>query len=128
MKNRHLAKIFLFGVILFLAACGKLPDNFQFFDQVNLPDGINYKVLMCKLGCKNDPIINNVYSVEWNEKNMYVVQHINKNENYFLIKARGEKLSCCNNDSLLGPFSMIEFKVVLKKLHLPENLPNKRNY
>ena len=123
MKN-YIAIILLF--ILF-SSCTELPDYYEVYYDSMMP-GLENNVLMCKLACKSDAIIDGVNKIEWSDKEMYVLRKKSAKENYFIIIAKGQKLTCCNNDMIIGPFTLNEFKSKIIELGLPEELDHERIY
>jgi len=59
---------------------------------------------------------------------MYVLQNKNNQDNYYIIKAKEKKLSCCNNDMTFGPMSLNEFRAKIKELKLPDELAHQRTF
>ncbi len=61
----------------------------------------NTYTLLCKLSCENDPNITDVNKIYWSDTLM-VVETI---DHFYVIKAKKEKLGCCNGDEVIGPLS-----------------------
>lgn len=60
--------------------------------------------LKCKLSSDQDPVIDSVHVVCWNDSTIIIGRGREK-YNWWIIKASSEKLKCCNNDSVIGPVS-----------------------
>jgi hypothetical protein len=96
-------KIVLFVVV---TCCGCFFDGGSKFEitdsyQVYENDSGQFQ-LVCKLGCEGDSLIENVKMIEWNDKAILV--KTKKEDELYLVVAKGEKLLCCNRDIHLGPF------------------------
>ncbi len=97
--------IILIVVLIMLPCCSDnsiaLIDEYRIYPQDEFGEGY---YLICKLGCKGDPKIENITTVKWNNS-FILVKVKNPLNHWYIIKAKGEVLKCCNNDTLIGPFS-----------------------
>lgn len=114
-------------LLILFSSCIEQPDNYKVYYDSMIP-GLENNVLMCKLACNSDAIIDGVKKIEWSDKEMYVLQKKNEQENYFILIAKGQKLTCCNNDIIIGPLTLYEFKTKIFELRLPEELNREINY
>lgn len=73
--------------------------------------------LMCKMSDSNDPLILNVDYIKWSTKMIAVKQ---KNSNWWIIKAKGDSLKCCNQDKLIGPIREDVAKKMLMEMCHPK--------
>lgn len=112
MKFKQLVIVILFAMPL--SGCFDssitLIDEYRIYPQDEFGDG---HYLICKLGCEGDPKIQNIASVEWNDRYI-VVRKKDAQKPWYVIKAKGEKLKCCNGDILTGPLSEQELKEYLE--------------
>jgi hypothetical protein len=60
--------------------------------------------LICKLGCSSDVKIENITFIAWNDS-VIIVRTGTSNYVWYIIKARKDKLKCCNRDILIGPLT-----------------------
>lgn len=60
--------------------------------------------LICKLSSEDDPKIENIKSVFWNEKYIIIEQNISSKYNWLIIEAKNKKLKCGCGDKILGHF------------------------
>ena len=98
-------KYFYFILLSLLVSCSstgiKLVDEYYIYP----PDEYyNSYYLKCKLSSDNDPIIDSVHIVYWNDSTI-IIRREGRTYNWWVIKSSGEKLKCCNNDSVIGPVS-----------------------
>jgi hypothetical protein len=86
----------------------KLVDYYYVYDILDRhPNGeltSGRQVLMCKLGNENDPLIENISFVEWNDERMI----IQTDSEYFSIEANEYGLKCSCNNELKGPMTLPE--------------------
>lgn len=123
-------KLYLVLAVLSISCSSELPNNYIVMDSTDLPGfGVTGKnVLLCKLGCKNDPVIDNIESINWNDSLMYIIQKESIPNKYYIIKAREGHITCCNNDILIGPLSHNQFLEKIHLLRLPEKLKKYKEY
>ncbi|MFZ6663664.1 hypothetical protein [Peijinzhouia sedimentorum] len=88
-----------------------LIDEYRIYPQDEFGDG---HYLICKLGCDGDPKIQNIASVGWNDR-FIIVGKKGAQKSWYVIKAKGEKLKCCNGDVLTGPLSEQELKEYIER-------------
>jgi len=89
----------------------KLVDDYRIYKQDEFGNG---HYLICKLSCRNDPEIENIIYVKWNRK--YIILET-KYQSWFIIKAKGAKLKCCNGDKLIGPLTRKELDEFLNNIN-----------
>lgn len=91
----------------------ELVDEYRIYPQDGFGSGY---YLICKLSCDNDPKIENVESVKWNDQFIVVKKEREKSqESWYVIEAKGEKLKCCNGDTITGPLTQQEMTDYLAK-------------
>lgn len=116
MRFKQLTIVILFA--LPLSGCfdssTTLIDEYRIYPQDEFGNGY---YLMCKLGCKGDPKIQNIASIEWNDR-FIVIKNKDSQKLCYIIKAKGEKLKCCNEDILIGPLSEQELKKYLESQYV----------
>ncbi len=118
----------LFFISLVLTSCSdELPDSYEVFKEAIAPDRGN-NVLMCKLGCTSDAKLVNVTTIQWSNNLMYVTTVTSGEEAHYIIKARGNKLACCNQDIIIGPLNSNDFKRTIVDDRLPEKLKHFNSY
>lgn len=66
-----------------------LIDEYRIYPQDEFGDGQH---LICKLGCAGGPKIQNIATVEWNDR-FIVVRKKDDQKPWYVIKAKGEKKS-----------------------------------
>lgn len=97
-------KTLIFIIFILLATGCETPlhlsDNYYIHPE---DEFVNGYYLFCNPSCENDVFIQYIKEVQWNKK--YIIVETLKEE-WFVIKALGPELFCCNNDSLLGPMSV----------------------
>ena len=121
-------KFFLFLTsVVFTSCSNELPDNYKVYEESIAPD-MGRNVLMCKLGCTSDAKLVNVTTIQWSNSLMYVSTTTSEVKAYYIIKAREGKLACCNQDILIGPLNINEFKRTIVKDRLPEKLEHSNTY
>ena len=82
---------FKFITILFLliSSCGnhetEIIDHYRVYEYGEAPISEGKNILMCKLGCKDDPIVKDVSSITWTKKEMLIKT---STDNYYFIKAK----------------------------------------
>lgn len=72
----------------------------------------NSYYLKCKLSSDNDPIIDSVHIVYWNDSTI-IIERKAKHDNW-IINAFDNNLKCCNNDTVVGPVSTSYIKVFME--------------
>ena len=97
-------KYFYFILLSLLVSCSstgiKLVDEYYIYP----PDEYyNSYYLKCKLSSDNDPIIDSVHIVYWNDSTI-IIERKAKHDNW-IINAFDNNLKCCNNDPVVGPVS-----------------------
>lgn len=108
MKFKQLIIVILFTIPLFgcFDSSITLIDEYRIYPQDEFGYG---HYLICKLGCEGDPEIQNITSIKWNDR--FIIVRTNDNQKpCYVIKAKGDKLKCCNKDILTGPLSEQEMK------------------
>ena len=104
-----------------------MPDYYGVYkDPIN--STLDFNVLMCKLSCKSDVLIDAVKKVEWSESEIYVHQIKNNVSQYFVVRAKASKLKCCNGDTTIGPMTLMEFESKVKELGLPRELDHSKTF
>lgn len=93
--------------LIMISSCNSNPfvvtDNYVIYSEDEYGNGYYLK---CKLGCDQDARIEYVKSIKWSDKYLFVQQkNGEQNIQWYIIEAKGEKLLCCNNDTLIGPFT-----------------------
>ena len=87
----------------------KLVDEYYIYP----PDEYyNSYYLKCKLSSDNDPIIDSVHIVYWNDSTI-IIERKAKHDNW-IINAFDNNLKCCNNDTVVGPVSTSYIKVFME--------------
>jgi hypothetical protein len=121
----------LIGSTLWLLALGcgpRLPDSYEVYDAA-LTDRLDAEnVLMCKLGCADDVQLPRVSEVEWNDQLMYVTTGPPRHPQYYILRAAGPALACCQHDSLLGPLTPGAFRATVARQRWPARLPHRARY
>lgn len=87
-------------------------------------DGRDY-VFMCKLSCDYDPVIEDVTSVAWNEQIIIVQSGDESAKEFYLIKASGSQLACCNKDVVSAPMSARQIDSAKEALGVTSKLTQK---
>lgn len=99
------ATLFNFILFFFLISCSptsiKLVDDYYIYSP---DDYYATHYLKCKLSSDHDPVIDSVRAVYWNDSTI-IIRREGRTYNWWVIKSSGEKLKCCNNDSIIGPIS-----------------------
>jgi len=118
-------KILLNLTIIFILITGceskfQLQDNYYLYPDDEFGNGY---YLMCNPGCSDFESLQYITRLQWNEK--YIIVNTVK-KGWFVIKARGTELKCCNNDSLIGPMDSIEIEKYITKENI--NYLIKREY
>ncbi|MBX2982190.1 MAG: hypothetical protein KF843_05945 [Flavobacteriales bacterium] len=111
-------------LVVFAIGCSsddKLTENYWIYDDPIIVEGRH--ALMCKLGCDGDPVISNVAEVQWNDK---VIMVTTRSDKHYLILAKGERLKCCNGDSILGPMDDQQFQEQIGKGDFGDELKTKK--
>ena len=90
---------------LILAGCSstsvKLVDEYYLFS----PDTYcETYYLKCKMSSENDPEIDSVKSIYWNDS-IIIVERLNPQHSWWIIKASGKQPKCCNKDKIYGPYT-----------------------
>lgn len=105
-KRLHceMVKIFLLSV-LFLAGCSsagiRLVDEYYVYP----PDEYSETYyLKCKLSGDSDPEIDSLRIVYWNDT-VIMAGRGSGELSWWIIKASGRTLKCCNGDTVAGPFT-----------------------
>ena len=106
-------KHFYFILLSLLVSCSstgiKLVDEYYIYP----PDEYyNSYYLKCKLSSDNDPIIDSVHIVYWNDSTI-IIERKAKHDNW-IINAFDNNLKCCNNDTVVGPVSTAYIKVFME--------------
>lgn len=98
IRLRSLVVILISAMTVGCSTDDHLTENYWIYDDPIVVDGRH--ALMCKLGCDGDPIISDVVEVQWNDK---VIMVTTRSGRHYVIIAKGNKLECCNGDSVIGP-------------------------
>ena len=112
-------KYFYFILLSFLVSCSstgiKLVDEYYIYP----PDEYyNSYYLKCKLSSDNDPIIDSVHIVYWNDSTI-IIERKAKHDNW-IINAFDNNLKCCNNDTVVGPVSTSYINQIMTDRDLAE--------
>ena len=98
-------KYFYLILLYFFISCSstsiKLVDDYYIYSP---DDYYTTYYLKCKLSSDQDPVIDSVHVVCWNDSTI-IIGRGREIYNWWIIKASSEKLKCCNNDSVIGPVS-----------------------
>jgi len=78
-----------------------LTDYYRVYPPDGFGDGY---YLVCKLSCKGDVKIENIKSIRWSDR-IIIVEKSSDEEEWYIVVPKGNKLMCCNRDSLVGPLS-----------------------
>ena len=113
IAKKNMIKYFYFILLSLLVSCSstgiKLVDEYYIYP----PDEYyNSYYLKCKLSSDNDPIIDSVHIVYWNDSTI-IIERKAKYDNW-IINAFDNKLKCCNNDTVVGPVSTSYIKVFME--------------
>lgn len=124
--TRPKASIYFLGFVA-LSCSSDLPGGYIVYEEAISP-GKGQNVLMCKLGCASDANVADVKSIHWSDSLMYIDVGTKDERSHYIIKATGSRLTCCNQDTLIGPLNISDFKrsIVLNKL--PEKLEHTNSY
>ena len=106
-------KHFYFILLSLLVSCSstgiKLVDEYYIYP----PDEYyNSYYLKCKLSSDNDPVIDGVHIVYWNDSTI-IIERKAKLDNW-IINAFDNKLKYRNNDTVVGPVSTSYIKVFME--------------
>jgi len=113
--------ISLFLFILTLISCGnngiKITDYYRVYDYVDFDYNGNpvkaKNTLKCKLASKNDPFIEDVINIKWNDSTIIT----KTNKGYFIIESNPSFGLCCGcSNKTIGPFNNKELKVYRDKI------------
>lgn len=103
--EKSMGRYFNFVLLFFFISCSstniKLVDYYYIYSP---DDYYATHYLKCKLSSNHDPVIDSVRVVYWNDSTI-IIGREGRKYNWWVIKASGEKLKCCNNDSVIGPVS-----------------------
>lgn len=113
---KMLQKLITFiAYVVFLSSCGeqsiKLTDNYTICSEDEFGKGY---YLICKLSCISDPKIENIKTIELSSSHIIIQQSYLNRSRWFIIKARGKELKCCNKDFLIGPLTRVETNMFIK--------------
>jgi len=90
-----------FILVFFLISCS--PTSIKLIDDYYIYSPDDYYAthyLKCKLSSDHDPVIDSVRAVYWNDSTI-IIRREGRTYNWWVIKSSGEKLKCCNNDSII---------------------------
>ena len=102
-----------------------IADYYMIYSDDEFGDG---HYLICKLGCENDPFIENIKSIQWDKRHIIVEQQEKEKSNWYLIIARGEELLCCNRDTTIGAVSKAEIDSLLKEKNINIKKMKKKHF
>ena len=101
------SRVITYFAILGLCACGpkrtEILDEYYVYKYSDHHDGEN--VLFCKLSCENDPVIENVELVEWNDSTIIVKTN---SDNFIIEGSEKFGLCCCCENQVIGPLNNAE--------------------
>jgi hypothetical protein len=122
MKTRLLI---LFSIFI-LIGCDdsglKITDHYRVYDYAHYDYSGNHinaeNVLMCKLASKNDPFIEDVVNIQWN--NTTIIAKTDKG--YFVVESNSYGLCCSCGNKTIGPLSESDLKNYIVELGFePDN-------
>lgn len=100
-----MSKYLYFLLLFILVSCSpssvKLVDEYYIYSPDEYCDSYYLK---CKLSSDADPVIDSVSVVYWNDSTIIIGRCEEKRE-WWVVKASGDKLKCCNNDIVNGRVS-----------------------
>lgn len=100
-----MSKYIHFLLILCMMSCSsasvKLVDEYYICSP---DDYYDTYYLKCKLSSDTDPEIDSLHIVYWNDSTI-IVGRGEKKLSWWIIKASSYTLKCCNQDTVMGPFS-----------------------
>ncbi len=108
--------VFVLLLCCFSLSCSKAPidlvDYYRIYPQDEFGSGY---YLTCKMGSKQNLKIENICKVKWSHRLILIEQD---NNLWYLIKAKGDTLRCCNNDTVVGPipYQSLKDKVNIEDL------------
>lgn len=113
IAKKNMIKYFYFILLSLLVSCSstgiKLVDEYYIYPPDEYYDSYYLK---CKLSSDNDPIIDSVHIVYWNDSTI-IIDRKAKHDNW-IINAFDNNLKCCNNDTVVGPVSTSYIKVFME--------------
>lgn len=117
IAKKNMIKYFYFILLSLLVSCSstgiKLVDKYYIYP----PDEYyNSYYLKCKLSSDNDPVIDSVHIVYWNDSTI-IIERKAKLDNW-IINAFDNKLKYRNNDTVVGPVSTSYIKRLQSKTGL----------
>ncbi|GEM_PF-2154726 len=105
--------LFFLGLSIFLS-CNTPVVIYEWYRIYSEDEYGNGYYLMCKMGTKDSPFIENIHSVAWNTKYIIIEQNNVEQNIWYIVKAKGEVLMC-GQDTLMGPLSKTEKEHYLKE-------------
>lgn len=115
---KSLLNYFIITFVIFLIQGCSSPTTIEDYYTLYPPDEwYDGYYLMCKLSSNDDPLILNVDYIRWSNKMIIVRQ---KDSIWWVIKAKGESLKCCNQDELIGPLCEKEVTKFLLEISHPK--------
>lgn len=100
---KYLLLLFL-SVFLCCSNAINLTDNYWLYPEDEFGNGY---YLICKLSSENDPKIENIKAILWNDKYIIIEEDIESEERWRIIEAKNENLKCGCGDKLSGYVSEI---------------------
>lgn len=99
-RMKKIILVILSLIIVIMSGCNS-PIRIEDYYILYPPDDYcDSYYLTCKLADENDPLIKDITYIKWS-KEMIILQQTDSC--WWVIKAHGKTLKCCNNDSLIGP-------------------------
>ena len=129
MESKNIINlIFAILVVITLTRCIRVfqvTDNYFVHSANEFGNGY---YLFCNPSCEYDAFIENLKSIKWDKKHIIVEQQENGKTNWYMIIAKGEKLMCCNSDTIIKAVSQIEMDSLIRVKNVNVNKMKKKSW
>lgn len=110
MKKNLWIIIFLIVILFVSCQAGRkqLTDYYEITWGDYYTQGREGYCIGCEIRGESDSIVQNIKSIRWNDRIIIIEKNTLNDFRWFAFIANGDKLSCGNNDKLIGPLSQYQ--------------------
>ena len=113
-------KYISFFLIMVFHSCSwtgtkKIVDNYEISWGDYYTQGRNGYCLYCNPRCDGDLGIDDIRSIIWNKSIILIEKNNDNIDRWYMVKAKGDSLQCCNDDTIIRNMKKEEIDSVIER-------------